>query len=73
MFLHFVPVDRVEYFSGIFGRERYVFVFLCFQKMSLWTLSEFSPVTGIWIHCLQAYRWVQQFHEGKVAHEGNLF
>ncbi len=27
MFWHFVPVDGVEYFSGIFGRERYVFVF----------------------------------------------
>jgi hypothetical protein len=34
---------------------------------------EFSPITGIWIHCLQAYRWVQQFHEKKVAHKGNLF
>ncbi len=28
MFLHFVPVDGVEYFSGICWRERYVFVFL---------------------------------------------
>ncbi len=27
MFLHFVPVDGVEYFSGIFGREG---MFLCF-------------------------------------------
>ncbi len=26
-FLHFVPVDGVEYFSGIFGQERYVFMF----------------------------------------------
>jgi hypothetical protein len=34
---------------------------------------EFIPVTGIWIHCLQAYRWVQKFHENKVAHGGNLF
>ncbi len=34
---------------------------------------EFSPITGIWIRCLQAYRWVQQFHENKVAHGGNLF
>jgi hypothetical protein len=34
---------------------------------------EFSPVTGIWIRCLQAYHWVQQFHENKVAHGGNLF
>jgi hypothetical protein len=34
---------------------------------------EFSPVTGIWIHCLQAYCWVQQFYEIKVAHGGNLF
>jgi hypothetical protein len=23
--LHFVPVDGVEYFLGIFGQERYVF------------------------------------------------
>jgi hypothetical protein len=34
---------------------------------------EFSLVTSIWIRCLQAYRWVQQFHENKVAHGGNLF
>ncbi len=34
---------------------------------------EFSPVTGIWIHCLQAYRWVQHFYEIKVTHRGNLF
>jgi hypothetical protein len=34
---------------------------------------EFSPITGIWIHCLPAYRWIQQFHENKVAHGGNLF
>jgi hypothetical protein len=37
MFLHFVPVDGVKYFSGIFGRERYVFMCLCFQKTSQWT------------------------------------
>ncbi len=30
MFLHFVPVDGVEYFSGIFGQERYVFMFFMF-------------------------------------------
>jgi hypothetical protein len=30
MFLHFVPVDRVEYFLGFLGQERYVFMFLCF-------------------------------------------
>jgi hypothetical protein len=29
---------------------------------------EFSPITGIWIRRLQAYRWIQQFHENKVAH-----
>jgi hypothetical protein len=29
---------------------------------------EFSLVTSIWIRRLQAYRWVQQFHENKVAH-----
>jgi hypothetical protein len=34
---------------------------------------EFSLVTGVWIRCLQAYRWVQQFHENKVAHGGNQF
>ena len=34
---------------------------------------DFSPVTGIWIHHLKAYRWVQWFHENKVAHGGNLF
>jgi hypothetical protein len=34
---------------------------------------EFSLITGIWIHCLQAYHWVQQFHENKVAHGGSLF
>jgi hypothetical protein len=40
MFLHFVPADGVKYFSGIFGRERYVLLFLCFQKTSLWTWPE---------------------------------
>jgi hypothetical protein len=34
---------------------------------------EFHPITGIWIHHLQAYRWIQRFHENKVAHGGNLF
>jgi hypothetical protein len=34
---------------------------------------EFSPIIDTWIRCLQAYRWVQQFHENKVAHRGNLF
>jgi hypothetical protein len=34
---------------------------------------EFSPITGIWIQCLQAYRWVQQSFENKVNHGGNLF
>jgi hypothetical protein len=34
---------------------------------------ELSPITGIWICHLQAYRWVQQFHENKVANRGNLF
>jgi hypothetical protein len=39
MFLHFVPVDGVEYyFSRIFGRERYVFMlYICFKKTILWT------------------------------------
>jgi hypothetical protein len=35
--------------------------------------KEFSLITGIWIYCLQAYLWIQQFHENKVAHGGNLF
>jgi hypothetical protein len=34
---------------------------------------KFSLIPGIWIRCLQAYCWVQQFHENKVAHGGNLF
>jgi hypothetical protein len=34
---------------------------------------EFGMITVIWIRCVQAYRWVQQFHENKVAHRGNLF
>jgi hypothetical protein len=34
---------------------------------------EFSPITGIWTHCLQAYCWIQQFHENVVVHGGNLF
>jgi len=33
---------------------------------------EFSPVVGIWIHRLQAYRWIEQYHVGKVKHAGNL-
>ncbi len=40
MFLHFVPVNGVEYFPGICWRETYVFMFLCFQKTSLWTPSK---------------------------------
>jgi hypothetical protein len=40
-----------------------------FQNGSL----EFSPITGIWIRCLQAYHWIQPFHETMVAHVGNLF
>jgi hypothetical protein len=34
---------------------------------------KFSLVTGIWIQLLQAYHWIQHFHENKVAHGGNLF
>ncbi len=34
---------------------------------------EFSPITGTWIKCLQAYCWIQQFHENKGAHRGNMF
>jgi len=33
---------------------------------------EFSPVVGIWIRRLQAYRWIEQYHAGKVKHAGNL-
>ncbi len=36
---HFVPVDGVEYFPQNCWRERYVFMFLCFLKTSLWTPS----------------------------------
>jgi hypothetical protein len=42
MFLHFVPVDGIEYFSEIFGWERYVFMFLYPQKTSLWTRPYFT-------------------------------
>jgi hypothetical protein len=34
---------------------------------------EFSPVMGIWIRRLQAYRWIRRYHEGMVEHSGNLF
>ncbi len=34
---------------------------------------KFSPITGIWIWHLKAYRWIQQFYENKVAYGGNLF
>jgi hypothetical protein len=40
MFLHFVPVDGVEYFPRNCWRERDVFMFLCFLKTSLRTPSE---------------------------------
>ncbi len=44
------------------------------QCNKFWNRSiEFSPITSIWIWRLQAYRWIQQFHENKVAHGGNLF
>jgi hypothetical protein len=57
MFLHFVPVDgqwmgRVEYFSGIFGLERYVFIFYvsrkqaCGQGLSLY-LSIYKPIGAL--------------------------
>ncbi len=51
MFLHFVPVDGVEYFSGIFGLERYVFMLLCFQKTSLWTRPYKSEYYHVWGRC----------------------
>ncbi len=34
---------------------------------------ELSPITSIWKRHLQAYPWVQRFHENIVAHRGNLF
>ncbi len=34
---------------------------------------EFGPITSICIQRLQAYLWIQQFHENKVAYRGNLF
>jgi hypothetical protein len=37
------------------------------NKFHDWNI-EFSPVVGIWIHCLQAYRWIQQYHAGNVKH-----
>jgi hypothetical protein len=32
MFLHFVPVDGVEYFPQNCWREKYVFMFLCWEN-----------------------------------------
>ena len=29
-------------------------------------------MVGIWIRRLQAYRWIEQYHTGKVKHTGNL-
>ena len=34
---------------------------------------EFSPVIGLWIRRIQVYRWIRQYHEGRVEHTGNLF
>jgi hypothetical protein len=51
MFLHFVPVDGIYYFSGILGWERCVFMLLCFLKTSLWTPSEVLQILtlgGVW-------------------------
>jgi hypothetical protein len=42
-------------------------------KKFLKGIIEFSPITGIWIWHLQAYRWIHQIHENKGAHGGNLF
>ena len=33
---------------------------------------EFSPVVGIWIRHLQAYRWIEQYHAENVKRAGNL-
>jgi hypothetical protein len=50
MFLHFVPVNGVEYFSGVLGRERCDFMFLCFQKTSLWTCLDLQLVDKSLLH-----------------------
>jgi hypothetical protein len=34
---------------------------------------DFSPVMGLWIHCLQVYRWIGRYLAGLVPHPGNLF
>jgi hypothetical protein len=34
---------------------------------------DFSPVVGLWIRCLQAYRWMGRYLAGLVPHPGNLF
>jgi hypothetical protein len=43
MFLHFMPVDGVYYFPQNCWRERYVFMFLCVLKTSLWTRT-YGPI-----------------------------
>jgi hypothetical protein len=34
---------------------------------------DFSPVVGLWIRCLQVYRWISMYLAGLVPHPGNLF
>jgi hypothetical protein len=34
---------------------------------------DFSPVVGLWICCIQAYRWICRYLAGLVPHPGNLF
>ena len=41
MFLEIEPVDEVEYFQGILGQERYVFMFS--EAVPLWTRCYHTP------------------------------
>ncbi len=34
---------------------------------------DFSPVVGLWIRHLQAYRWIDRYQNGQVPHAGNLY
>jgi hypothetical protein len=34
---------------------------------------DMSPVVGLWIRCLQVYRWISRYLAGLVPHPGNLF
>ncbi len=34
---------------------------------------EFSPVVGLWIRRLKAYRWISRYQNGQVTHSDNPF